>query len=97
MIVSRFVARRRIAAGVRPGWFAAWGLVALDALMLLAVLGLMFMPVMSLIYASQPSVIVTVGIFFVLFFLPIQVVLILSSLWAAKSRYVGSDDKFTTL
>jgi len=25
MIISRMIARRRIAAGARPGWFAAWG------------------------------------------------------------------------
>ena len=87
MILSRTLAKRRIARGERPGSFAAWGLVLGDALALAAVFALLWSPLLTAIYVMQVSNVVTALIFFVVFFVPTQVVLILSSLWAARSRW----------
>ena len=91
MILSRVFAKRRIASGVRPGWGAAWGLVLMDGLLLAALIALLFQPLMTLIYVIQPPTWVTVLILFVVIFIPIQVVLIVSSLWAARSRFVEEE------
>jgi hypothetical protein len=88
MIISRIVARRRVAAGVRPGWIAAWGLVALDALLLAMVFALVLPPVLGALAGPDWVVIV---VLFVLVFVPLQIVLIVSSMWAAKSRWIDLD------
>ena len=86
MILSRHIARRRIAAGVRPGWFAAWGPVAVDALSLVAVLVL-------LLRLAGPAVFDwpvwgAVAALVLLVFVPVQLVLGLSAFWATRSRWV---------
>ncbi|WP_394155438.1 hypothetical protein [Loktanella salsilacus] len=85
MILSRTLARRRIAAGVRPGWLAAWLLVICDTVILLALLAgaiwLGYSPLMALPVWAR---IITL---FVLFFVPLQLVLITSSMWATRSRW----------
>ncbi len=91
MIVSRQIAKRRIASGERPGALAAWGLVLLDWVIVLAVLALLWQPVMRAIYAAQPGNGLTFLILFVIFFVPMQVVLIISSIWAVKSRWDEKD------
>ena len=93
MILSRTFARRRIAAGVRPGWFAAWGLVMLDALILFPVLlGLAFV-VSRHFYMIRPTHWAVAWSSVVTFFIPLQIGLILSSLWAAKSRWEDKPGK----
>jgi len=84
MILSRAIARRRIATGVRPGWFGAWGLVAFDAAALLMVFAVMLPPLFSNV--TMP-VWLTIIVLFAVVFVPMQAVLIVSSLWAAKSRW----------
>lgn len=87
MILSRTLARRRIAAGVRPGWGAAWGPVAFDFVMFCAAAALFFPAVMRMIDAGQPGLGLTFVLLFAIFFVPMQAVLIVSSLWAARSRF----------
>ena len=87
MLISRTLARHRIQQGHRPGWLAAWGPVIADAAMILGLLGLLWGPLMAAIYAWQPPLGLTVVLLFVVYFIPLQAVIILSSLWAAKSRW----------
>ncbi len=98
MILSRTLARQRIAAGTRPGWIAAWAPVAIDALALVTVLALVFFATIGTINAFNLPLAVTIVIFFALFFVPIQIVLITASLWATRSRWVddASDVKLST-
>ena len=93
MILSRTLARRRIAAGVRPGWIGAWGPVAADALILFAVLALAYPPFRTLAAALDFPVWATIAALFALGFIPIQGVLIVSALWAAKSRWEDRPDR----
>ena len=94
MILSRTFARRRIAAGVRPGWFAAWGLVALDAACLALVFALVWSPFRALAEGLNFPLWAIIAALFALGFIPLQGVLIISSLWAAKSRWLDTDDTF---
>ena len=91
MILSRTLARRRIAAGVRPGWAGAWLPVAFDFACLLLVLGLLWGPFRDGTAALQFPVWASALTLFLLGFIPMQGVLILSSLWAAKSRWIDED------
>lgn len=84
MIVSRLVARRRIAAGQRPGRVAAWSLVLLDAMLLGLVFLLIVPPLLSL---ANGLLWLKIVLLFAVVFLPLQAVLIVSALWAAKSRW----------
>tara|TARA_R100000935_G_scaffold10685_2_gene21300 strand:+ start:1644 stop:1934 length:291 start_codon:yes stop_codon:yes gene_type:complete len=85
MILSRTLARRTIAAGVRPSWLGAWVPVICDTVILLVLLigalWLGYSPLMALPIWAR---IITL---FVLFFAPLQLVLITSSMWATRSRW----------
>ncbi|MDR9428289.1 MAG: hypothetical protein RI538_07665 [Salibaculum sp.] len=87
MLISRILAKRRIAAGVRPGWLAAWGPVALDAACLVAVFALAFGPFRGLVAALEMPRGAVIAALVALGFIPVQGVLIISSLWAARSRW----------
>lgn len=87
MILSRTIARHRIAAGVRPGWIAAWAPVAFDAACLLFAFVLLYRPFQTLVQTNDMPVWVISVTLLVVGFIPVQVVLIVSSLWAAKSRF----------
>ena len=87
MIISYTIAKRRIAAGHRPGWIGAWGLGGLDALSLIFVFALIWVPFQSLSDALNFPTWASIAALFALCFIPMQAVLILSSLWAAKSRW----------
>lgn len=91
MLFSRTIARRRIAAGTRPGWFAAWGPVAADATALVLVLLLAFAVLIAPLLDSGLARPVLFVLLFIVFFLPVQVVLIVSALWATKSRWTSGD------
>ncbi|MEJ6399221.1 hypothetical protein [Yoonia sp. 208BN28-4] len=91
MIISRQLAKGRIAKGERPGFLAAWGPVLLDWVAIIAVLALLFDPVMWAIYAAQPGDGITFAILFGVFFVPMQIVLIISSMWAVRSRWQDLD------
>jgi len=87
MILSRTLAKRRIAAGVRPSWGAAWGPVAFDAACLVLAFVLLFRPFQSLTETFNFPVWATIVALLAVGFIPTQAVLIFSSLWAAKSRF----------
>lgn len=87
MILSRTLAKRRIAAGVRPSWGAAWAPVAFDAACLIAVFVLLFGPFQTLTETLSFPLWGTIAALFALGFIPTQAVLIFSSLWAARSRF----------
>ena len=91
MILSRTLAKRRIAAGVRPGWAAAWAPVAFDAACLLAVFAMLFGLFQALSQAVDLPMWATIAALFFLGFIPTQVVLILSSFWASRSRFREED------
>ena len=91
MILSRTLAKRRIAAGVRPSWLAAWSPVLFDFAVFCGYVALIFDPLIRIIYMSQPSNGATFVLLFVVIFVPMQVVLILGSIWAVRSRYVDPD------
>lgn len=87
MIISYTFARRRIARGSRPSWWGAWGLVGLDALSLIIVFALLWGPFQGLTASLNFPTWATIAALFAVCFIPMQAVLILSSLWAAKSRW----------
>ncbi len=91
MIISRTIARRRIAAKQRPSWFGAWGLVGLDALALIVIFALLWSPFQTLTATFNFPTWATAAALFAVGFIPMQAVLILSSLWAAKSRWDDGD------
>ena len=84
MILSRTIAKHRIAGGEHPKWIAAWLPVLADGAILFTVLYAMFPFVSGAL--SNFAVGWIFAAFFLLYFVPIQVVLILSALWAARSR-----------
>lgn len=93
MIISRFMAKRRIAAAEHPSFVGAWGLVLADLILVGLAVVLAWMPFHAWFRVNEPPVALTIGLIFVLFFVPSQVFLILSALWAAKSRWVDIDPK----
>ena len=92
MILSRTLAKRRIAAGVRPTRGAAWLPVVFDATCLIVAFLLLFRPFQFLTDTFNFPVWVTVIALLAIGFIPVQAVLIFSSLWAAKSRYADGDE-----
>ena len=95
MILSRHIARRRIAAGAKPGWIAAWGLVAVDALTLFGIMALMFWMARDMVSAWPTWAAIMVLV--LLFFIPVQVVLITSAFWATRSRWVDETPHTSSL
>jgi hypothetical protein len=93
MILSRTLAKRRIAAGVRPSWGAAWGPVMFDGACLIVVFALLFGPFRTLAETLNFPLWATIAALLALGFIPIQAVLIFSSLWAAKSRFRDDADQ----
>lgn len=91
MIISRQVAKGRIAHSVRPSFFGAWGLVLADAVILAALFALLWSPFRTLT-TDWPSW-GTAAALFAVGFIPIQGVLITSALWAAKSRWIEEADQ----
>ena len=85
MIFSRHIARRRIAAGVRPGWLAAWGPVAADAVALVVVLALVLRLAVPGVFAWPTWA--AVATLCLVVFLPVQIVLTTSAFWASRSRW----------
>jgi hypothetical protein len=93
MILSRTLAKRRIAAGVRPSWGAAWGPVAVDAACLMLMFAILYRPFQTLTETLNFPVWATAAALLALGFIPIQAVLIFSSLWASKSRWTDKDEQ----
>lgn len=90
MILSRTIARRRIALRKRPTFWGAWNLVFADALILAGIITLLVTRFRARMEVSEfePATWMMIISLVLFIFIPSQVVLILSSLWAAKSRAV---------
>ena len=84
MLISRTLAKRRIAANLRPSFWGAWLPVFTDLLLVLAILILCWLPFFG---AASGNLLIIVLAGFAFFFLPVQAVVIVSSMWAAKSRW----------
>ena len=91
MILSRSLARRRIAAGRRPGWLAAWLPVLFDTASIIILYMLLWVSFRDWTIQFNFPVWASVAALFALFFIPLQGVVILSSLWATRSRWVEDD------
>lgn len=91
MILSRTIAKQRIAAGVQPSFIGAWGLVLADAFALVTLIILLNAPFRSVADALALPTFMIVMALVLLVFIPIQAVLITSALWAAKSRWIDQD------
>lgn len=91
MILSRTLAKARIARGDRPGWLAAYAPVAFDAACLALVFVLAWGPFSTFAETQNFPLWATIAAMLALGFIPIQAVLIFSSLWAAKSRWTDGD------
>jgi formate-dependent nitrite reductase membrane component NrfD len=91
MILSRTLAKRRIAAGVRPTRGAAWLPVLFDSVCLIVAFLVLFRPFQLLTDTFNFPVWATITALLATGFIPVQAVLIFSSLWASKSRYVDDD------
>ena len=94
MIFSRSIAKKRIAAGERPGWLAAWWPVLADGLSIIAVLALIS-PFLGMVLAEAGNLpsLTFIAILFVVYFIPFQAVLILSTIWAVKSSWQDDADR----
>jgi hypothetical protein len=92
MILSRFLARRRIEAGTRPSFLAAWGLVVVDFVLVMAVVIPVALRILAWAEAGDLATIPAILALLFLFFVPMQVLLILSGLWASRSRWVDEGE-----
>ena len=93
MIVSRILARKRIAAGVRPSFKAAWLPVAVDVVMIGLVLAFMFLPAVSLSIVMELTLFWRILLLMVIIYAPLQIVIIVSTIWAVRSRWEEKDAK----
>lgn len=87
MILSRILARKRIAAGVRPSFLAAWVPVAADIALVVIALGMIWQPLLTLIYVLELSLPLTIVALMVAVYGPFQVVTIIATIWAIRSRW----------
>ena len=91
MMLSRALARVRIARGERPSFIAAYAPVAFDAACVVFAFVILYRPFQALVDTFDASVWAIVTALLALGFIPAQAVLIFSSLWAAKSRFTDTD------
>ena len=87
MLLSRTLAKARIARGERPSFFAAYGPVAFDAGLTAFAFVILFRPCQALVETFDAPVWAIVTALLAIGFIPAQAILIFSSLWAAKSRF----------
>ena len=81
------MARKRIAAGVRPSFKAAWAPVAFDTVAIGIVLFFLWGPITTFIYVMEFSLPLTIVALMVVIYAPLQVVVIIATIWAIKSRW----------
>ncbi len=93
MIISRLLARRRIAAGERPSFKAAWLPVLADTLIIGVILAWLFLPVVSLTIIMDLSLVWRILVLLVLIYAPLQIVVIISTIWAVRSRWEEKETK----
>ncbi len=87
MIISRILARRRIAAGVRPSFKAAWLPVAADVIIIALILATLFLPAVTLTIIMQLTLFWRILFLMVVIYAPLQIVIIVSTIWAVRSRW----------
>lgn len=87
MLFSRTLAKRRIAIGERPSRRAAWTPVAADTLCAVLVVALLWQPLLTLVYVAQLSLPGTILLLLVVIYAPVQIVIVVATIWAIKSRY----------
>ncbi|PRY77347.1 hypothetical protein CLV80_106192 [Yoonia maritima] len=87
MLISRTLARKRIAAGERPSRRGAWLPVLADTIIIGLVLAALWQPALTFIYVMQFSLIWTILFLMLVIYVPAQIVIIISSMWAVKSRW----------
>lgn len=93
MILSRVLARKRIAAGVRPSFKAAWLPVAFDVVVISLVLAALFLPAVSLTMVMALSLFWRILVLMILIYAPLQIVIIVSTIWAVRSRWEEKETK----
>ena len=93
MIVSRILARKRIAAGVRPSFKAAWLPVAVDVIMISLLLASLFLPAVSLTIVMELTLFWRILALMLLIYAPLQIVIIVSTIWAVRSRWEEKESK----
>jgi hypothetical protein len=93
MIISRLVARRRIAAGIRPSFKAAWLPVAADIVMISLLLASLFLPAVSLTIVMDLSLFWRILALMLVIYAPLQIVIIVSTIWAVRSRWEEKETK----
>ena len=91
MIISRLLARKRIAAGVRPSFRAAWLPVAADILIIALLMAALFLPAVTLV--MQLSLFWRILALMVVIYAPLQIVIIVSTIWAVRSRWEEKEAK----
>ncbi len=93
MIISRILARKRIAAGVRPSFKAAWLPVAADVLLISLFLATLFLPAVSLSIVMGLSLFWRILLLMLIIYAPLQIVIIVSTIWAVRSRWEEKEQK----
>ena len=93
MIISRIVARRRIAAGIRPSFKAAWLPVAADIVIIAVLLALLFLPAVTLTTVMNLTLFWRILALMLLIYAPLQIVIIVSTIWAVRSRWEEKETK----
>ena len=92
MIISRILARQRIAAEVRPSFRAAWLPVAADVVMISLLLAMMFLPTVSLTLVMELTLFWRILVLMIVIYAPLQIVIIVSTIWAVRSRWEEKDN-----
>ena len=93
MILSRTIARGRMAAGQQPTFIMAWGPVAADIGVIVLVLALLWQPILTAVYIAGLPLIGTIVVLLITIYLPFHIVVVTSTLWAVKSRWIEEDSK----
>ena len=91
MIISRLLARKRIAAGVRPSFRAAWLPVAADVIIISLLLASLFLPAVTLTIVLNLTLFWRILALMLLIYAPLQIVIIVSTIWAVRSRWEEKD------
>jgi len=87
VIISRTLARRRIAAGVRPSFKAAWWPVAADVVIISLILAILFLPAVTVTMIMALSLFWRILVLMIVIYAPFQIVIIVSTIWAVRSRW----------
>lgn len=93
MIISRTLARRRIARGERPSFKQAWWPVAADVVLVSLLLAMLFLPAVTLTLIMHLTLFWRILLLMVLIYAPFQIVIIVSTIWAVKSRWEDKESR----